>query len=135
MSEALIINPNDSNQIAEALKIAFEMPKEEQMVRNKFIQKRIKRYDVEKWASEFMKSLEATRELQKEKKTKWLDEVEMNKLKQKFETAQNKIFFLDVFDNKCDYFSFDKELMANNLALQFDKIFLFDYHKGQVIEV
>lgn len=45
------------------------------------------------------------------------------------------VFFLDVFDNKCDYFSFDKELMANNLALQFDKIFLFDYHKGQVIEV
>ena len=40
------------------------------MVRNKFIQKRIKRYDVEKWASEFLKSLEATRELQKEKKTK-----------------------------------------------------------------
>lgn len=109
MSEALIINPNDSNQIAEALKVAFEMPKEEQMVRNKFIQKRIKRYDVEKWASEFMKSLEATRELQKEKKTKWLDEAEMNKLKQKFDTAENKIFFLD-YDGTLVNFHPDPEL-------------------------
>lgn len=95
MSEALIINPNDSNQIAEALKVAFEMPEEEQIMRNKFIQKRIKRYDVEKWATEFMKSLEATKDLQKEKKTKWLNEPEMKDVLTQYRTAQSKIFFLD----------------------------------------
>ena len=57
MNEALIINPNDKREIADALKTALEMPVEEQIQRNKFLQKRLKRYDVNKWAINFVDSL------------------------------------------------------------------------------
>lgn len=63
---------------------------------------------------------------------------EINRLSKKaINTVAKKwlIFFLDVFDNKCDYFSFDNKTKVNKLTMQFDKIFLFDFHKGEVIEV
>jgi trehalose 6-phosphate synthase/phosphatase len=53
MSEALIINPNDKAQIALAIKKAIEMPVEEQIESNAILQKRLKRYNIEKWAPIF----------------------------------------------------------------------------------
>jgi len=57
MNEALIINPNNKREIADAIKTALEMPVEEQIQRNKFLQKRLKRYDVNKWANNFVDNL------------------------------------------------------------------------------
>ncbi len=62
MNEALLINPNSFEDFAINLKRAIEMPKEEQQTRMKFMQKRLKRYNVEKWAKEFLISLEATKQ-------------------------------------------------------------------------
>ncbi len=57
MSEALIINPNNKRELADAIKMALEMPEEEQIQRNTVLQKRLKRYDVNKWANNFVDSL------------------------------------------------------------------------------
>ncbi|MEM8848065.1 MAG: bifunctional alpha,alpha-trehalose-phosphate synthase (UDP-forming)/trehalose-phosphatase, partial [Bacteroidota bacterium] len=43
MNEALLINPNNFEQQADTLKNAITMPKEEQMARNMFLQKRLER--------------------------------------------------------------------------------------------
>src|SRR5690606_2768219 len=56
MNEALLINPNNFDQIAQTLKKAIEMPLEEQQKRMEILQERLQRYTVEKWANEFMKS-------------------------------------------------------------------------------
>lgn len=95
MNDALLINPNDYNQMAEALKTALEMPEEEQISRNSILQKRIKRYNVEKWASAFMESLKATSILKEERQTRLLNPNNKAKLIKKFQTAQKKIFLLD----------------------------------------
>ncbi|RAV28559.1 bifunctional alpha,alpha-trehalose-phosphate synthase (UDP-forming)/trehalose-phosphatase [Sinomicrobium soli] len=63
MNEALLINPNNFEQIADTLKRALEMPVEEQAERNAFLQQRLERYSVDKWAGEFLKALRATRKL------------------------------------------------------------------------
>ncbi len=57
MNEALIINPNDKREIADAIRTALEMPEDEQIQRNKALQDRLKRYDVNKWANNFVDSL------------------------------------------------------------------------------
>ncbi len=62
MNEALLINPNNFEQIANTIKQAIEMPLEEQQNRIKILQNRLGRYTVEKWAEEFLKTLESTKQ-------------------------------------------------------------------------
>jgi trehalose 6-phosphate synthase/phosphatase len=72
MNEALLINPNSYEDFALNLKRALTMPLDEQKTRIKFLQKRLKRYDVEKWATEFLRSLEDTKNVKNQKVTKKL---------------------------------------------------------------
>lgn len=95
MNDALLINPNDYNQMAEALKQALEMPKEEQITRNKILQNRIKRYNVEKWATTFMEALESATSVKKEKQVRLLNEFNKEKIYDAFQNAQKPIFLLD----------------------------------------
>ncbi|HEX9978948.1 MAG TPA: bifunctional alpha,alpha-trehalose-phosphate synthase (UDP-forming)/trehalose-phosphatase [Flavobacterium sp.] len=66
MHEAIIINPTNVEQLADSLKHALEMPAEEQKNRFTALQKRLSRYNVDKWASDFMRSLEATTQISNE---------------------------------------------------------------------
>ena len=117
MSEAVIINPNNFEEIADALKLAIEMPEDEQIKRNKFLQKRLKRYNVEKWAEDFMNALyetthksdivEAVR-MQREREDQMLED---------YKKAKKRILFLDydgtlrAFVNNPDDASPDDELI------------------------
>ncbi len=57
LPEALLINPNSMEEIADAIKQALEMPVEEQKSRLDAMQRRLKRYDVVRWAQDFLQSL------------------------------------------------------------------------------
>ena len=54
LGEALIINANNQEDIAQALAKALEMPEQEQIERNRIMQKRLRHYNVERWANEFI---------------------------------------------------------------------------------
>jgi trehalose 6-phosphate synthase/phosphatase len=60
--EAIIINPNDRYEIAQALLEALNMPEEEQIRRNSIMQHRLERYDVVQWAADFMEELGNTKQ-------------------------------------------------------------------------
>jgi len=66
LGEAIIINPNNTEEITEALKEALEMPKEEQIKRNHIMQERLKRYDIVRWAHDFIEGLLSVGEEQKD---------------------------------------------------------------------
>ena len=72
MNEALLINPLNFEDFANNLNRALTMPLKEQRTRIEFMQKRLKRYNVEKWAEEFLTSLKDTEELNSTFKTKKL---------------------------------------------------------------
>lgn len=57
MSEALVINPFHINEVAVALEQALQMPAEEQVRRNQLLQERLRRYNVCRWAEDFVQSL------------------------------------------------------------------------------
>lgn len=95
MNEAILINPNNFEQIADSIKSAIEMPLEQQISRNHLLQKRLKRYSVEKWAQEFMKSLNATKDIEKVIALKPLDEQESKTMFEKFKSAKRRLLLLD----------------------------------------
>lgn len=95
LNEALLINPNNFDQIVDSIKQALEMPKEEQVRRNKVMQKRLKRYNVEKWAKDFMKNLHETTRTRKEIKTLEVTENIKKELFERYSSAQRRILFLD----------------------------------------
>ncbi|HET8854788.1 MAG TPA: bifunctional alpha,alpha-trehalose-phosphate synthase (UDP-forming)/trehalose-phosphatase, partial [Salinimicrobium sp.] len=95
LNEALIINPNNFEQIVGAIKTALEMPREEQIKRNTVLQTRLKRYSVEKWAGEFMEQLRETKNTGKALKTIIITPEVKDKFLEKFIKANRRIFFLD----------------------------------------
>ncbi|WP_290476684.1 bifunctional alpha,alpha-trehalose-phosphate synthase (UDP-forming)/trehalose-phosphatase, partial [Leeuwenhoekiella sp. UBA1003] len=117
MSEAVIINPNNFEEIADALKQAIEMPEAEQVKRNKFLQKRLKRYNVEKWAEDFMHALYETTHKSDIVEAEHLQKDREDKMFEDYKKAEKRILFLDydgtlrAFVNNPDDASPDDELI------------------------
>jgi trehalose 6-phosphate synthase/phosphatase len=57
LNEAIIVNPNDKEEIETALITALEMNATEQKRRNKIMQKHLQNYDVSVWANSFIDRL------------------------------------------------------------------------------
>ncbi|MFP4186630.1 MAG: bifunctional alpha,alpha-trehalose-phosphate synthase (UDP-forming)/trehalose-phosphatase [Acholeplasmataceae bacterium] len=58
LSEAITVNTNDLEGVAQGIKQALDMPKEQQRMRNQIMHQRLARYDVSFWASDFLSRLE-----------------------------------------------------------------------------
>ncbi|MDF2957671.1 MAG: Trehalose-6-phosphate synthase [Candidatus Alkanophagales archaeon MCA70_species_1] len=92
--EAIIVNPNDKERVAEALKIALEMPEDEQINRNRTMQERLKRYNVEKWVEDFIQELDKIKEVQHEFSTKYLMR-DANNLLKDYRDSSKRLLLLD----------------------------------------
>ncbi len=124
MSEAVIINPNNFEEIADALKLAIEMPEDEQIKRNKFLQKRLKRYNVEKWAEDFMNALYETTHKSDIVEAVHMKSEQESEMLDAYKSAQKRILFLDYdgtlrsFVNNPDDASPDEELIELVRSIQ-----------------
>ncbi|HZH74167.1 MAG TPA: bifunctional alpha,alpha-trehalose-phosphate synthase (UDP-forming)/trehalose-phosphatase [Mariniphaga sp.] len=103
MSEAIIINPNNKPQIAEAIKKAIEMPLDEQIERNTVLQKRLKRYNVRKWATDFLNTLDKVRQNEQKYLVKKLTERTKVNILEDIKQSKNRIFFLDYDGTLIDF--------------------------------
>ncbi|GLB50225.1 bifunctional alpha,alpha-trehalose-phosphate synthase (UDP-forming)/trehalose-phosphatase [Neptunitalea lumnitzerae] len=95
MNEALLINPNNFEGIAQTLKQALEMPKEEQKTRISLMQERLERYSVEKWAEEFFTALNSTKQVRNTLVSKKLNNNLTTKILEQYSTAKKRLVFLD----------------------------------------
>lgn len=95
VGETILINPNDIDEIADALKVALEMPEEEQVACNRAIQARLKRHDVVRWAEDFIRALLSLQEEQDRLNAKLLGPSSMKRLKQDFMKAKRRLILLD----------------------------------------
>ncbi|NNE76260.1 MAG: bifunctional alpha,alpha-trehalose-phosphate synthase (UDP-forming)/trehalose-phosphatase [Pricia sp.] len=95
MNESLLINPNNFEQIADALKEAITMPKEEQQQRNALLQKRLERYNVEKWANDFMNSLLNQKEKDFTYVSRRLSVDLMNTIIKDYKSSKKRLLFID----------------------------------------
>ena len=95
LGEAIIINGNNQEDITEALAKALEMPEQEQVERNRIMQKRLRRYDVVRWANEFIDKLLYTKKLQREMEAKSLTPEIQRKLASDFQESEKALLLLD----------------------------------------
>ena len=95
LGEALIINPNDLQGTADALKKAITMPTDEQKRRMISMRGRLKRYDVKRWAHDFMDRVNQIKEVQRQLISKGLSQSRKNKLLQNYQKSKRALFLLD----------------------------------------
>jgi trehalose 6-phosphate synthase/phosphatase len=95
LSGALLINPNDTDEIADTIKKALEMPDGEQKVRINAMQQRIKKYNINTWAKDFFEKLSHVKDIQLEFEIKFLDEPLRAKLLDAYKEAKQRLILLD----------------------------------------
>ncbi len=95
LPEAIIINPNNRVEIAAALKEALETPPQEQQKRHRLMQRRLRRYSVTRWASDFLITLMAMREVQNRFESKLLTPAARLEILERYENSRRRLFFLD----------------------------------------
>ena len=95
LGEAITINVNNQDEIVEALEEAVAMPEEEQIERIRKMQERLQRYNVTRWATEFIDGLLYTKNIQREMEAKVLTPRTERKLLRSFQRSRQRLILLD----------------------------------------
>ena len=110
LGEAMIINPNSTEELTAALKQALEMTRDEQVRRNQAMQHRLKGYDVVRWANDFVSELQSIKKVQAERfYAKLINPEIRNHLTGDFKKASRKLIFLD-YDGTIVPFTIDPRM-------------------------
>ena len=95
LSDSILINPNDIDQIVEAIHRALTMPEKEQIIHITNMQNSLRRYNITHWVNLFMTSLESIKKKQGGMETRKMDELSREKMLKKFSDAKQRMLFLD----------------------------------------
>ena len=95
LGEALVVNPNNRPEVAAALRKALEMPAEEQRDRNRLMQRRLRRYDVLRWAEDFLDRLADTKKQQGAFYAKMLTPAGREALVQAYGASRRRLLLLN----------------------------------------
>ncbi|MBN2103699.1 bifunctional alpha,alpha-trehalose-phosphate synthase (UDP-forming)/trehalose-phosphatase [bacterium] len=95
LSESIIVNPNNMEEVADALELALTMTEQEQRERNKVMKNRLKRYNVVTWAEDFMDRLSHARTLRDELGARILTEDTQQYIENEYLKSENRLIFLD----------------------------------------
>ena len=95
LGEAILVNPNNEEELIGALERALSMAEEEQVERNRAMQRRLSRYNVRRWAEDFLDSLAKVKELQQEMEAKLLTPKIREELLEDYSRAEDRLLLLD----------------------------------------
>ena len=118
LGETIIVNPNNREEMIEALSKALIMPEEEQIERNRMMRKRIQRYNVVRWKEEFIDRLVYAKKLQKDLHARILSADMKMKLLSDYHTAQRRLLLLDYDGTLIPFFEKPGEARPGDHLLQ-----------------
>lgn len=95
LTDAIIINPNDTQEIEAAILQALTMPKREQRIRLNNMQKRISTQTVKKWANDFVKELLYISKQNNEIFQKIVGKRQLSQIKKEYDQAYTRLILLD----------------------------------------
>jgi len=95
LGEALIVNPNNKEEVANALKEALVMPEIEKKERNQIMQERLQRYNILRWVNDFIYNLIYIKKIQKELSIKRLTYYMQQKIINDYLKSNNRLILLD----------------------------------------
>ena len=106
--EALLVNPFDLNSMADSIYKALTMSKDEQKERNRSMQKRLRRYTVQRWANEFMRALNSVIKIDDTHTIK-IDRDQKINIKKSFKNSSKRLIIID-YDGTLVEFNENPEL-------------------------
>lgn len=95
LGEALLVNPMDKNEVAQAILSGLIMPVEEQRTKIQILQKRLKEYTVIHWVNDFLKQLDEIKDYQNTQITKHISNKDLAVIGENFKRAGKRHLFLD----------------------------------------
>jgi trehalose 6-phosphate synthase/phosphatase len=95
LGEALIVNPHDTEEIGEALLRALTMSDDERTARNSAMLARLRRYDVVRWAEDFLGELEPDVAPAGQHVQVRLDQANQDLLLQAYRSTKQRLLLLD----------------------------------------
>lgn len=95
LPEALIVNPNNKEEIAQAIQQALTMSEAEQEKRNRIMQERLRRYNVTRWAEDFLDRLTSVRQLQDRLAARRLTTASRNEVVKAYHASRKRLLLLD----------------------------------------
>ena len=117
LSDALLINPNDTDQIEQAICRALKMPLEEQRERLQRMQAILSVQTVNKWAADFMREWRQAAEKNKRLQKKKISAQDQNEIKTLYDQAKKRLILLD-YDGTLTAFKNHPEDAAPTPALR-----------------
>jgi len=95
LQEALIVNPNNEEQIAEAIAEALAMDRDERSARCRVLRTRVRDYDVVRWAEDFISGLKDVKALQAKLSTSRLMGEARKQLIRAYNEADSRLLVFD----------------------------------------
>ena len=95
LPEALRINPNDTSAVANTIKKALRMTKKEQAERLSVMRRRLARYDIERWTTDFLEQLQNIKSLHAQEGKKLLSSKQLVEVVLAFKKAKKRLLLLD----------------------------------------
>ncbi|VBB48088.1 conserved hypothetical protein [uncultured Paludibacter sp.] len=95
LTDAIIINPNDSQEIENALVQALSMSDKEKGERLTRMQQYISTHDVKKWAKDFINEMISIKNQNESINQKIIGKKQLSEIKQQYDSASSRLFFLD----------------------------------------
>jgi trehalose 6-phosphate synthase/phosphatase len=95
LGEAILINPNHFSEIADALQQAMTMDRDEQVQRNRPMQHRLKAYDSQRWAEQFLSALSKVKAQQGRLSTRYLGPALKEEITSAHRAARRALLILD----------------------------------------
>jgi len=118
LGEALIVNANNKAEIVAAIKTALEMLADDQIQRNRLMQSRLSRYNVSKWALDFLNALSDVSKTRQQLCVRRLSEHTKQDLVGRYAKSRKRLFLLDYdgtlvsFQDRPEKAGPDEEIMA-----------------------
>jgi trehalose 6-phosphate synthase/phosphatase len=132
LGEALIVNPNDKEELVAALQEALAMPIEEQIARNRIMQKRLQRYNVRRWADDFVERLLAVKEHQRELGARMLTPRMRQEITRVYRTSKRRLLLLDYDGTLIPFYTRPEQALPTEELLALLKGLSAD-HRNEVV--
>ncbi|MEM1218919.1 MAG: bifunctional alpha,alpha-trehalose-phosphate synthase (UDP-forming)/trehalose-phosphatase [Bacteroidota bacterium] len=133
MHDALLVNPQDSNELVAALKTALEMDEEEQAFRLEKMQTRIKKYTVANWAENFINEQIRVMEERKGRNAHLISPEERTELIEAYKSAKNRLIVLDYDGTLMDFHPDPTAVIPDEELLTIIKTFQADSNNHVIV--
>jgi trehalose 6-phosphate synthase/phosphatase len=133
LNEAILVNPTDTEEVADAIQDALTMPLVEQRSRLSYMQRRLAEYDVLRWINDFLDQLSVTKQEQEALKVNILKEEHIAQITTHFEKANKRCILLDYDGTLTPYQKLPSLAVPSNELIQLLQQLTSDEHNEVVI--